>query len=129
MNIITDTNIFLAVALNEPGKENIIQLTAGANAISPEILPYEVGNALSAMVKRKQLNDKEALAALQAVNTIPVRLVSVDVEKALKLALKCNIYTYDAYFLQCAKDLSRPLITLDKHMKNVAYDLNIEVLE
>lgn len=129
MNVITDTNIFLAVALNEQGKENIIQLTAGVNAISPEILPYEVGNALSAMVKRKQLNDKEALAALQTVNAIPVRLVSVDVEKALKLALKYNIYTYDAYFLQCAKDLSCPLITLDKHMKNVAYDLNIEVLE
>jgi len=55
MNIVSDTNIFLAVALNEPEKANIIQLTAKANAISPEILPYEVGNALSAMVKRNRL--------------------------------------------------------------------------
>jgi len=129
MNIISDTNIFLAVALNEPDKENIILLTAEANAISPEILPYEVGNALTAMVKRKQLTDKEAVAALQTVNKIPVRLVSVDIQKALKLALKHNIYAYDAYFLQCAKDLSCPLMTLDKRMKKVAYDLNIEVLE
>ena len=129
MNIISDTNIFLAVALDEPDKENIIQLTTEANAISPEILPYEIGNALIAMVKRKQLTDKEAMSALKTVNSIPVRLVSVDIPKALKIALKYNIYAYDAYFLQCAIELSYPLITLDKKMKKVALDLNIKVLE
>ncbi|MDH5552787.1 MAG: type II toxin-antitoxin system VapC family toxin, partial [Nitrosomonas sp.] len=65
MNIVTDTNIFLAVALDEPDKEDIIQLTGKARAIAPEILPYEVGNALTAMIKRRQLTEKEALAALQ----------------------------------------------------------------
>ncbi|MEE9493319.1 MAG: type II toxin-antitoxin system VapC family toxin [Gammaproteobacteria bacterium] len=48
-------------------------------------------------------------------------LVSVDIQKALKLALNYNIYAYDAYFLQCANHLSIPLITLDKRMKKVAY--------
>jgi len=129
MNIISDTNIFLAVVLDEPEKENIIQLTAKANAISPEILPYEVGNALSAMVKRSKLTKDEALAAFECVASIPVRLVSVDIKRALKLALDYNIYAYDAYFLQCARQLSYPLITLDKRMKQVAYDLKIEVVE
>jgi len=129
MNIVSDTNIFLAVVLDEPEKENIIQLTAKVNAISPEILPYEVGNALSAMVKRKNLTKDEALAAFEGVASIPVRLVSVDIKQALKLALDYNIYAYDAYFLQCAKQLSYPLITLDKKMKQVAYDLKIEVVE
>ncbi|PCI42924.1 MAG: VapC toxin family PIN domain ribonuclease [Proteobacteria bacterium] len=129
MNIVTDTNIFLAVVLDEPEKENIIQLTAKVNAISPEILPYEVGNALSAMVKRKNLTKDEALAAFEGVASIPVRLLSVDIKQALKIALDYNIYAYDAYFLQCAKQLSYPLITLDKKMKQVAYDLKIEVVE
>ncbi len=53
MDIISDTNIFLAVALDEPEKDNIIQLTSESDAIAPEILPYEIGNALTAMVKRK----------------------------------------------------------------------------
>ena len=53
MDIIADTNIFLAIALNEPEKEQIIQLTSGVNIIAPEILPYEIGNAFSAMIKRK----------------------------------------------------------------------------
>lgn len=129
MDIISDTNIFLAVVLNELEKDNIIRLTSEANAISPEILPYEIGNALTAMVKRKQLTHDEALSAFEATNSIPVRLVSVDIQQALKLALKYNIYAYDAYFLQCAKHLSCPLITLDKRMRDIAYDLNIEVME
>lgn len=129
MDVISDTNIFLAVALNEPEKNNIIQLTSEFNAIAPEILPYEIGNALTAMVKRKQLTHDEALSAFDAASSIPVRLVSVDIPKALKLALDYNIYAYDAYFLQCAIYLSSALITLDKRMKKVAYDLNIEVME
>jgi len=129
MNLVSDTNIFLAVVLDEPEKESIIELTSKANAISPEILPYEVGNALSAMVKRSRLTNDEALAAFDGVSSIPVRLVSVNIQQALKLAIEYNIYAYDAYFLQCAKQLSCPLITLDKRMKQVAYDLKIEVVE
>ena len=129
MNIISDTNIFLAVALDEPEKDRIIQLSTGTDAIAPEILPYEIGNALSSMVKRKQLSHDEAFAVQERASFIPVRLVSVDIQQALKLALDFNIYAYDAYFLQCAKSLSRPLLTLDKRMKQVAAKLNIEVLE
>lgn len=129
MNLVSDTNIFLAVVLDEPEKDNIIRLTSTANAISPDILLYEVGNALSAMVKRKKLTRTEALSALEKVGSIPVRLVPVDIRQALKLALEYDIYAYDAYFLQCAKQLSCPLITLDKRMKQIAYDLKIEVVE
>jgi len=129
MDIICDTNIFLAVALDEPEKERIIELTSESNAIAPEILPYEIGNALTAMVKRKKLARDEALSVFEAVSSIPVRLVSVDIQRALKLALDYNIYAYDAYFIQCAIHLSIPLITLDKRMKKVACDLNIEVME
>jgi len=55
MDIVSDTNILLAVIFNEPEKDNIVQLTSGNDAIAPEILPYEVGNALSAMIKGKQI--------------------------------------------------------------------------
>jgi len=129
MNIISDTNIFLAVALDEPEKDRIIQVTSGVNIVSPEILPYEIGNALSAMVKRKRLTAKEALQAQIKTNFIPVRLVSTDIQKTLELAIKFNIYAYDAYFLQCAKTLVYPLFTFDKRMKQVANELNIELLE
>ena len=129
MEIISDTNIFLAVILEEPEKDNIIQLTAQSNVVSPEILPYEIGNALTAMVKRKQLTREEALAVFEASKSIRVRLLTVDIEKALRIALDHNIYAYDACFLQCALHLSCPLLTLDKRMKVVAHALDIQVLE
>ena len=129
MDIVADTNIFLAVVLDEPEKDRIIQLTSETDPIAPEILPYEIGNALSAMLKRKQITKDEALSAQKAASVIPVRLINIDVLSALKLAIECNIYAYDAYFLHCAKSLSHPLITLDKRMRKIAIELNIEVLE
>lgn len=129
MRVISDTNVFLAVVLNEPEKDRIIQLTAGADVFAPEILPYEIGNALSAMYKRKQITSKEALTAQRATNVISVRLMPIDIQEALGLAMEFAIYAYDAYFLQCAKSLSSPLLTLDKRMKQVAAELKIDILE
>ncbi len=129
MGVVSDTNIFLAVVLDEPEKDRIIQLTSGLDAIAPEILPYEIGNSLSAMIKRKQITDEEALSAQKAANLIPVRLISIDIQQALRIAIEFNIYACDAYYLQCAKSMSRPLVTLDERMKQVATKLNIEVLE
>ena len=128
MRIVSDTNTFLAVILEEPERESIIQLSTGKEAIAPEILFYEAGNALSAMVKRKQLTHEEALKAQKLMNNIPVRLLAVDIQESLKIALKFNIYTYDAYFLQCAIKQACPLLTLDKRMRQVAKELNIQLL-
>ena len=129
MNVVADTNIFLAIALDEPQKGHIIEVTSDAVLSAPEILPYEIGNALSAMAKRGRISKGEALAAEKAANLIPVRLVSIDVQPALELAIEYNIYAYDAYFLLCAKSLVQSLMSLDKRMKQIARDLGIDVLE
>lgn len=129
MEIVADTNIFLAVALDEPEKARIVQLTSGVSATAPEILHYEIGNALSAMVKRRKLSQAQALKAEQSAAGIAVRLARVDVHNALQLALTHDIYAYDAYFLKCALDLSLPLLTLDQRMRQVAGQLGIKVLE
>jgi predicted nucleic acid-binding protein len=129
MRLVTDTNIFLAVALDEPEKEQIIQATAGADIIAPEILPYEIGNALSAMVKRQRLSSEEALAAFRISRLISVELIAVQVNNALQTAFQYLMYAYDAYFLQCAKDMRCPLLSLDKRMRQVADDLGIETVD
>lgn len=129
VEILADTNVFLAVVLNEPQKEQIIDLTAEASAVAPDVLPYEIGNALSAMVKRRQVSESEALEAEKRARRIPVRLVEVDVPASLQLALEHHIYAYDAYFLHCAKKFAAPLLTLDRRMKLVAAELKIRLLE
>ncbi|QXL84994.1 type II toxin-antitoxin system VapC family toxin [Comamonas sp. NLF-1-9] len=129
MDIVADTNIFLAVVLNEPEKRRLVKMTSGASVMAPEILPYEIGNALSAMVKRRQLTAADALRAQEVVKRIPVRLVAVDIQPALQLALDWNIYAYDAYFLLTAQRQALPLLTLDRRMSEVGKALGIRLLE
>ena len=129
MEVVADTNIFLAVALDEPGKARIIENTSTAMIVAPSILPYEVGNALSAMGRRGRLTLQQAIVAEKVIRNIPVRLVDVSVPSALELAFEFSIYAYDAYFLESARRLSLPLITLDRRMQAVASKLGIQLLE
>lgn len=129
MRLIADTNIFLAVALDEPEKGGIVGLTKGAEIVAPELLPYEIGNALTAMFKRRRLTAEQAMEAFRITENIPVRLLPVDVEGALDIALGFDIYAYDAYFLECARSLSCPLLTLDRRMQEVAAGMGIEIPE
>jgi predicted nucleic acid-binding protein len=128
MKLVADSSIFLSVVLNEPEKQRIIELTLSSEIIAPEILLYEIGNALSAMLKRHQLSAEESLLALDKVQLIPVKLLKVDIKSALEIAITHNIYAYDAYFLQTALAYNCPLLSLDKKMKSVANELNITVL-
>ncbi|MBA2492962.1 MAG: type II toxin-antitoxin system VapC family toxin [Gammaproteobacteria bacterium] len=129
MSVVADTNIFLAVALDEPEKTNIVRATVGAEIAAPEILPYEIGNALTAMVKRRQIEARRAHDTYEVTQQIPVRLLAVDIGSALGIALRFDIYAYDAYFLDCARTLSCPLVTLDQRMLQVASEMGIKTLE
>lgn len=129
MKIIADTNTFIAVALNEPEKEIIIRLTEGHALVAPEVLPFEIGNALTAMMKRNALNADEVILVWDMVQNIPVDLRRIDIGAALNIATQYNIYAYDAYFLECARNLRSPLLTLDQRMKGIARKIGIKVLE
>ncbi|MBI9084563.1 MAG: type II toxin-antitoxin system VapC family toxin [Desulfobacterales bacterium] len=129
MNIVADTNTFIAVALNEPEKKLLIRLTEGYDLVAPEVLPFEIGNALTAMMKKSVLQKDEVALAWEKVQHIPVDLRPTDIRSALKIAAAYNIYAYDAYFLECAISLRSPLLTLDRGMKRVARDMGIALLE
>lgn len=129
MKIVSDTNIFLAVALEEESKSRIIEITDGCSLYAPEILYYEIGNALSAMIKRRQIETSDVQAIYSVTQQIPVSLAKVSIPKALEIAIEHNIYAYDAYFLEVAQTLPSPLLTLDTRLKTVAQKMSIETLE
>ena len=129
MKIIADTNTFIAVALNEPEKDQIIELTEGCDLVAPDVLPFEIGNALTAMMKKGTLQKDELIISWGIVQQIPVELKRIDFVSALNIATKYNIYAYDAYFLECADSARTPLITLDRGMKAVAREMGISLLE
>ncbi len=129
MRIVADTNVFIAVALNEPEKDRIIHLTKGHDLMAPEILPFEIGNALTAMMKRRSLKGDEVVSAWEVIQKIPVDLRTIDMRAALQIAVEFNIYAYDAYFLECARSFRSPLLSLDRRMKRTAEALGILVME
>lgn len=129
MEIVVDTNIFIAVALNESSKARIVEITADASLVAPDVLPYEIGNAFSTIAKRGQATTADVLSAERAAASIPVRLLQIDINAALQLACEHHIYAYDAYFLQCARKRSLALLTFDQRMKQIARDFDIDLLE
>jgi len=129
MIIVADTNVFLAVALGEPERPRIVALAAGHTLAAPHVLPFELGNAIVALKRKGLLRANEVISCWNAAHAIAVDLRPVDMRSALNLAVRFNIYAYDAYFLDCALSLRAPILTLDKQMKRVARELGISVLE
>ena len=129
MVLIIDTSVILAVLMNERSKPKLIKITKGNELIAPLSLHWEIGNAFSAMFKRKIINIESAKKALEYYLMIPIRLVDVDLMNSIEIANKFGIYAYDAYFLECAKQFNTPLVTLDNRLMKKAKQMNIKIME
>jgi len=129
VDIVADASAFLAVVLNEAARDSIIRNTAGRGIVAPEILPYEVGNALVVVRKKGRLTEREVLLAFDSARQIPVTLLPVTIPSAVKLAMQFGIYAYDAYYLQCCIENRLPLLSLDVRMCEVAKRLRIQIVE
>jgi predicted nucleic acid-binding protein len=129
MALVVDTSVILAVVLNEPTKARLIQLTTGADLVAPLSLHWEIGNALSAMLKRKRITEAEAQDALLEYQKIPIRFLDVALDATLQIVAQYRIYAYDAYFIVCARQQSSALITLDNGLHAVARAAHISLLE
>jgi len=129
LEITADTSVILAVVLNEPAKPKLLERTRGAELVTAPTLPWEVGNSLSALFKRKRIDLDQARAALRSFREIPLRLGEISLEEAVELAEEQGIYAYDAYILECARKYRTPLLSLDGPQRKVAERLGIEVLE
>ncbi|MBD3277074.1 MAG: PIN domain-containing protein [Candidatus Aegiribacteria sp.] len=128
MKIVTDSSVFFAVALNEPEKARLIEITTGHDLIAPNVLPFELGDALSSICRRKLISADDALKIWDVLMDIPVELKPIEIRSAVELATQNRLYAYDAYFLECSIHWRCPLLTLDKKLKATATSKKIEVL-
>ena len=129
MKVVIDTSAIIAVLLNEPEKDSIVELTSGVDLISPHSVHWEVGNAFSAMLKRKRISLKQTSVALSIYYTIPIQFVDVDIEQALNVAYEMGIYAYDAYVILCSESFKSPILSLDKALTEVARKTGKRIVE
>jgi predicted nucleic acid-binding protein len=127
MEVILDASAIMAVILNEPNRDKVIELTKNATLLSPEVISFEIGNVLINLFKKRRITEDNLLEAYRNYSLIPIRNIKVDVEKALGIACKYNIYAYDAYYLETAYRLKFPLITLDALMRETGLKLKINI--
>jgi predicted nucleic acid-binding protein len=129
VTITVDTSVVIAVATEESSKRALVKATAGAVLVAPASVHWEVGNALSAMLKKRRIRLAQAEAAVAAYRQIPIRFIDVDLLEALRISDATGLYAYDSYVLACAEALGTPLLSLDAEMTGVAKDMELEVME
>ena len=129
MDIVIDTSALIAVIVDEPERNKIIELTTGNTLIGPGSIPWEIGNAFSAMFKQNRLNLEEARKGLIIFENIPIQYIKPDFVNAMTISKQTNIYAYDAYCLDCAIRYKAPILTLDRKLEKVAQNLKIAFLE
>ncbi len=129
MNITIDTSALIAVIGNEASKQKIIEITEGCSLCAPMSVHWEIGNAFSAMFKRRGSDIEQSQKALAAYRGIPIKFIDVPLEQTLEISHALSIYAYDAYLIQCAQKTSTSLLTLDRRLKVAAKKMGVNLLE
>ena len=128
MNIVIDTSAIIAVIVAEPERDAIIAATSGHTLIGPGSIPWEIGNAFSAMIKQRRIGVADAQQGMEILDSIPLQYVNVDMANVLSIAAQVNAYAYDAYLLDCALRHAAPLLTLDRTLRRAAGALGINLV-
>ena len=100
-----------------------------ADLLAPGSVHWEVGNALSAMLKRARASASQVDRALAAYGQIPLRFIDVDLQVALEVAADHGLYAYDAYVIACAIGQRAPVLSLDRGLLHAAKAAGVERVE
>ena len=128
MEILMDACAIMAVIVKEPERDMVLELTKNAVLLSPDMVSYEIANALSKMMKKEIIEKEQMINAFNYYKLIPIKEIEIDFKKALEIAWDYKIYAYDACYLEAAKRLNVPLLTFDGNMSKIGIMLGINIL-
>ena len=103
--------------------------TEGYGLVGAPSLPWEIGNALVAGVRRRRLSAEAVRQAWASYQSVPVRSAEIDAGHALQIAVELGLYAYDAYVLETARAEHLPLLTLDRGLAQAAHRLGLRLVE
>jgi predicted nucleic acid-binding protein len=85
---------------------------------APDLLLYEVTNAVLIAVRRGRIADEDAEAILSAFEGLGIELCPVAWREMLPLARRFDRSAYDAAYLALAEARDEPLVTADLRLYN-----------
>ena len=104
-----------------------------AEAIVPDVWPYEIANVLYIGLKHGRCTETDIVPWTKLLLALPIRVEAATVSSVLVTVLNASIKhqltAYDAAYLELAMRHDVPLATLDKKLSVVATKLGIEPLD
>jgi len=87
MEILIDASAIIAYIVGESKSSIVVNTTENANLVSPNILPFEIANALTKMLK-KGIIDKivDMLSLADNFQIILINLLDIYIKKSLEIA-------------------------------------------
>lgn len=127
-DIVIDASCVLSYLLNQGGSESVVSTIGENQLVAPSCLPYEIGNAVSKLIKRKLISIYEGVSVYHEFARIPIRLIEPDISNSIVIAGESDSYAYDCYYLNVASQMVLPLFTFDDKMKETAEKRGIKCL-
>ena len=124
MSVVVDASILAAWFLDEkrdPRVEAAFDMAARVETRAPNLLYYEIRNALLVGERRNRITEAMSAAFLRDLALLPIRLEPPgDDASLMALARARKLTVYDAAYLELAKRERLPLATLDRALEKAA---------
>lgn len=124
MSLVIDASVLAAWFLAErsdPRVEMAFDTVTRIETLAPNLLYYEIRNALLVSERRNRITETMSLAFLRNLALLPIRLEPAgDDASLMTLARKRKLTVYDAAYLELAKREALPLATLDRGLEKAA---------
>jgi predicted nucleic acid-binding protein len=115
--LIVDASVAIKWVVGEAGSERA-ELLLDRRLVAPDLLCVECANVLWKKVRRRELTEDEAAAAIELLENAEIELVSMRsyMTAATVLAVEFDHPAYDCIYLALAEALDLPLVTADESL-------------
>ena len=112
--------------------DSLAERLASSSAFAPSIWPLEVRNALLAALRSRRITGREFDERVAVLEALPIEVeVAADRERLARTVAFARLYdlsSYDAAYLELAKDRGIALATLDSRLRAACGKAKIAIL-
>ena len=126
IEIVVDASVLLSFLMPDEKPSSEIRelveehVVGNIQLVAPNILPFEVANALNSGILSKRITLKEARNLFRRFIKIEVLLMESDFEKIQVLANQFKISIYDASYLELTVSKKIRLISIDEKLAKLS---------
>ena len=134
MSFVLDCSVSAAWCLPDESSEaakKIFYRLAGEDALAPPLWIVEMANVLVVAERRGRITPADASRAIELMQSLPIRVDSVDlrtVNGTRLLAREYRLSAYDASYLELAQRAGLPLATVDRDLSMAAGKCGVPLL-